>query len=291
MKLADVQSAEWRARAASRIGKKLLGFARGTPKKSPVLIAGLQRSGTTMLMNIFHLHPETDVFDEARESKAFFDFRIRSVDIVRQVIADSHFRFPCFKIIADSHILPAIMRGLPDAKVIWMYREYSANAASRLKKFPHATAAIRAVCEGRLGGGWFAEGVSTAIRRSLQGLDRSGFSDFDYACLVWWVRNQIFFDLGLATDPRVRLLRYETLVVDPRSTMNDLFRWLDMPSSGQSMRFVHAQSLFKRDLPSLDPQVETLCSGLQQRLDEAHERQWRADREPAQSRQELRLVS
>jgi hypothetical protein len=291
MKLADVQSPEWRARAVSRVGKKLLGFARGNPRKSPVLIAGLQRSGTTMLMNIFHLHPETDVFDEARESKSFFDFRIRSVDIVRQVIADSHFRFPCFKIIADSHILPAIMRGLPDAKVIWMYREYSANAASRLKKFPHATAAIRAVCEGRLGGGWFAEGVSTAIRRSLQGLDRSGFSDFDYACLVWWVRNQIFFDLGLATDPRVRLLRYETLVVDPRSTMNDLFRWLDMPSSGQSMRFVHAQSLFKRDLPSLDPQVETLCSGLQQRLDEAHERQWRADREPAQSRQELRLVS
>lgn len=291
MKLADVQSPEWRARAASRVGKKLLGFARGNPSKSPVLIAGLQRSGTTMLMNIFHLHPETDVFDEARESKAFFDFRIRSVDIVRQVIADGHFRFPCFKVIADSHVLPTIMRGLPDAKVIWMYREHSANAASRLKKFHHATAAIRAVCEGRLGGGWFAEGVSTAIRRSLQSLDRSGFSDFDYACLVWWARNQIYFDLGLAAEPRVRLLRYETLVVDPKSTMNGLFRWLDMPSSGQSMRFVHAQSLFKRDLPSLDPQVEMLCSGLQQRLDDTYERQWRETAQPSQSRQELRLVS
>jgi hypothetical protein len=291
MKLTDVQSPEWRARAASRVSKKLLGFARATPKKSPVLIAGLQRSGTTMLMNIFHLHPETDVFDEARESKAFFDFRIRSVDIVRQVIADSHFRFPCFKTIADSHILPTLMRGLQEAKVIWMYREHSANAASRLKKFGHATAAIRAVCEGKLGGGWFSEGVSTPIRRSLQSLDRSGFSDFDYACLVWWARNQLFFDLGLATEPRVRLLRYETLVVDPKGTMSGLFRWLDMPSSGQSMRFVHAQSLFKRDLPALDPQVEMLCSGLQQRLDEAHQRQWRGDGEPEQARQELRLVS
>lgn len=274
MKLADVQSPEWRARAVSRVGKKLLGFARGNPRKSPVLIAGLQRSGTTMLMNIFHLHPETDVFDEARESKSFFDFRIRSVDIVRQVIADSHFRFPCFKIIADSHILPAIMRGLPDAKVIWMYREYSANAASRLKKFPHATAAIRAVCEGRLGGGWFAEGVSTAIRRSLQGLDRSGFSDFDYACLVWWVRNQIFFDLGLATDPRVRLLRYETLVVEPQPTMRKLYQWLGMEWSEPSLRFVHARSLRRPDLPALDPQVASLCSDLLRRLDEVHARQW-----------------
>ena len=291
MKLADVQSAEWRARAASRVSKKLLGFARGKPEKSPVLIAGLQRSGTTMLMNIFHLHPDADVFDEARESKAFFDFRIRSVDIVRQVIADSHFRFPCFKIIADSHVLPTIMRGLPDARVIWMYREHCSNAASRLKKFHHATAAIRAVCEGKLGGGWFSEGVSTPIRRSLQSLDRSRFSDFDYACLVWWARNQLFFDLGLAAEPRVRLLRYETLVVDPQATMNALFQWLDMPSSGQSMRFVHAQSLFKRDLPALDPQVEMLCNGLQQRLDEAHQRQWRGESGTAQVRQELRLVS
>jgi hypothetical protein len=291
MKLTDVQSPEWRARAASRVSKKLLGFARGKPEKSPVLIAGLQRSGTTMLMNIFHLHPDADVFDEARESKAFFDFRIRSVDIVRQVIADSHFRFPCFKIIADSHVLPTIMRGLPDAKVIWMYREHCSNAASRLKKFHHATAAIRAVCEGKLGGGWFSEGVSTPIRRSLQSLDRARFSDFDYACLVWWARNQLFFDLGLAAEPRVRLLRYETLVVDPKATMNALFRWLGLPSSGQSMRFVHAQSLFKRDLPALDPQVEMLCNGLQQRLDEAHQRQWRAESGTGQVRQELRLVS
>lgn len=291
MKLADVQSPEWRARAAARVGKKLMGFARGTPKKSPVLIAGLQRSGTTMLMNIFHLHPDTDVYDESSESKAFFDFRIRSLDIVRQEIADSHYRFPCFKVIADSHILPSILRALPDARVIWMYREHTANAASRLQKFQHATAAIRAVCDGRLGGGWFAEGVSTAIRRSLQSLDRSGFTDFDYACLVWWARNQLFFDLGLAAEPRLRLLRYETLVVDPRSTMNAVFRWLDMPRSVPCLRFVHARSLFKRDLPSLDPQVELLCSGLQQRLDDTHERQWRESPEPAESHEELRRVS
>ena len=164
MDSADLQSPEWRARAAARVSKKLLGFARGRPGKSPVLIVGMQRSGTTMLMNIFHLHPDADVFDEARSSNTFLDFRIRSLEVVRQSIDDSHYRFPCFKVIADSHILPSILRGLSKPKVLWMYREPGPNAASRLKKWgAQGTAAIRKVCAAEPGGGWFAEGVSESV--------------------------------------------------------------------------------------------------------------------------------
>lgn len=291
MNLADVQSPEWRARATARVNKKLLGFTRVAPHKSPVLIAGLQRSGTTMLMNIFHLHPDAEVFDEARDSRTFLNFRIRSLDTVSQVIEDSHFGFPCFKIIADSHVLPRIMRGLPDAKVLWMYREPGANAASRLKKFSHATAAIRTVCEGKPGGGWFAEGVSGPVLRKLQGLERSRFSEFDYACLVWWVRNQLYFDLGLANEPQARLLRYETLVMDPQVTMRALYSWLDMPWSSPSMRFVHARSMHRPNLPPVDPQVAMLCNELLQRLDELHDRQWQKSPVPSEPDEQLRRAS
>jgi hypothetical protein len=274
MNLEDVQSPAWRARAVARVGKKLFGFARGTPNKAPVLVAGLQRSGTTMLMDIFHLHPDTEVFDEARESKTFLDFRIRNVAAVKRSIQDSHYRFPVFKVIADSHVLPEIMHGLASPTVIWMYREPGPNAASRLKKWSHATAAIRVVCEGSPGGGWFAEGASAQVRATLQALDRSGFSDFDYACLAWWVRNNLFFELGLDHEPRVRLLRYETLVVEPQPTMRALYEWIGMEWSEPSMRFVHARSMKKPNLPALDPQVEALCADLLRRLDETHARQW-----------------
>lgn len=275
MDLSDFQSAEWRARAIARVNKKVLGFAHGRPRKSPVFVAGLQRSGTTMLMNIFHLHPDTEVFDEARDSKAFLDFRIRGLGVMRRAIDDSHYRFPCFKIIADSHVLPAFLRGMPDAKVLWMYREPYGNAASRLKKFGQATAAIRAVCEGRPGGGWFAEGISKPVLRRLQELDRRYFSDFDYACLVWWVRNGLYFELGLDSVLNVRLLRYETLAIDPEDTLRAVYGWLRMPWSASSMRFVHARSLHKPNLPAVDPQVATLCDELIQRLDAVHARQWR----------------
>ena len=127
---------------------------------------------------------------------------------------------------------------------------------------------------GEPGGGWFAEGVSEAAARTLRSLDRSRFSDFDYACLAWWARNQLYFELGLDSDPDVRLLRYETLVVEPQPTMRKLYRWLGMEWSEPSLRFVHARSLRRPDLPALDPQVAPLCSDLLRRLDEVHARQW-----------------
>jgi len=247
MKIMDVRSPAWRARAVARVEKKMLGFTRRALAKSPVFIVGLQRSGTTMLMDIFHLHPETQVFDEARDSKVFLDFRIRGTDTLRRVIDDT---------------------------VLWMYREPGPNAASRLVKFPAGTKAIRAVCESRQGGGWFAEGVSEAVARNMRSLDRSQFTDFDYACLVWWARNQLFFELNLVNDPRVRLLRYETLVSQPESTMRALYDWTGMQWSSPSMRFVHARSMRKPDLPKLDPEVESMCASLLQRLDAVHARQW-----------------
>jgi hypothetical protein len=269
MNLTKVRSPEWRARAAVRTAKKLFGFTRHAHFKAPLLIAGFQRSGTTMLMNVLHLHPDTEVFDEARDSPSFVDFRIRSTGAVRQAIDASRYRFPCFKIIADSHLLSVILREIPDSAVIWMYREPGPNAASRLAKFRRPTAAIRAVCDGQPGGGWFAEGVSAV-------LDRASFSEWDYACLAWWARNRLFFDLNLADEPRVRLLRYESLVSEPERTMRSVYEWAGMKWSGPSVRFVHARSAAKPDLPVLDSQVASRCRELLHRLDDANGRQWQA---------------
>jgi hypothetical protein len=112
------------------------------------------------------------------------------------------------------------------------------------------------------------------VARRLRDLDYSRFADFDYACLVWWVRNQLYFEMGLDSDPRVRLLRYETLVSQPEPTMRALFDWTGMGWSQASMRFVHARSMKKANLPRLDPQVDALCTELLQRLDAEHAAQW-----------------
>ena len=48
----------------------------------------------------------------------------------------------------------------------------------------------------------------------------------------------------------------------------------ETPWSPLSMRFVHARSVKKANLPRLDPQVESLCQDLLARLDAEQGRQW-----------------
>jgi hypothetical protein len=56
--------------------------------------------------------------------------------------------------------------------------------------------------------------------------------------------------------------------------MRTLYDWIGMQWSSPSMRFVHARSMRKPDLPKLDPEVESMCASLLQRLDVVHARQW-----------------
>ena len=282
MDSADLQSPEWRARAAARVSKKLLGFARGRPGKLPVLIVGMQRSGTTMLMNIFHLHPDADVFDEARSSTTFQDFRIRSLEVLKQSIDDSHYRFPCFKVIADSHILPSILRGLSMPKVLWMYREPGPNAASRLKKWgAQGTAAIRKVCAAEPGGGWFAEGVSE-LNRAARCAAWTGHNSAISTTPVWpggRATSCISSSVSTATPPCAccATRHWSSSPSRPCARCSPGWAW-----SGRNPRCALCMPgrCGVPICPALDPQVASLCSELLQRLDEVHARQWQKLKSP-----------
>jgi Sulfotransferase domain len=274
MKLSSIRSAEKRATLMARLSKKARSLFESPADTQPVFVVGPQRSGTTMLMGVFHLHPDTEVFDEARQSPVYLDFRVRSIATLKDSIDRSTKRFACYKIICDSHILPSFLEALPSAKVIWSYRGATDTAESALKKFPHATRAIRLVCDGKPGGGWFAEGVSAETAAVLRAMPLSELSKLDYACLAWWARNQLFFELGLEKLARVRLLRYESLAQEPVDVLRRLFEWVGLTWSNRVCRFVHSRSVRQSGLSQLHPAVASLCGDLEQRLDAANAAQW-----------------
>ena len=179
-----------------------------------------------MLMDIFHLHPETQVFDEARRLEGIpglQDSRHRTPCGASSMTAITNFRVSRSSRTATS--CPPSCDGLEDATVLWMYREPGPNAASRpgeVSGRDHGDPAPSATAARAADG--LRKGCRKRLRRKLRSLDRSRFTDFDYACLVWWARNQLFFELNLVNDPRVRLLRYETLVSQPESTMQRAVR-------------------------------------------------------------------
>jgi sulfotransferase family protein len=260
MKLSSLKSAEKRARFLAKTRKSLLHNVRSRQPGRAVFIAGMQRSGTTMLMNVFHLRPDTAVFDEARDSVVFQDFRIRDLDVLRNSLDNQSLPVSVYKVICDSHCVSSLLESFPNARVLWVYRNPQANADSQLKKFASPVQAIKLVHGDQPGGGWFAEGVSDEVRRVLQQFDPGDLADFDWACLNWWARNQIFVEQNLRDDSRVELLRYEELVVNPRTVLGQVIDWLEMPNDERSFRFVHTRSVHKRNLPSVHPEVDKLCN-------------------------------
>ena len=263
----SIFDAQKRGRLAAKVGKTFRQTFSAPVDTTPVFVLGIQRSGTTMLMFAFHLHPEIAVYDESRESKAFFDFQLRSMETTEKLIHASPFPVACFKPLADSHLTIQLLQRFPSARCIWALREYRDVANSFLRKFPHATKAIRLVCSGQEGGGWFQEGVSEETGRILRNLPWQNFSDYDFACLVWWTRNRLFFEQNLDKETRVLLLRYEKLVTAPEESLPAVTNFIGIPFSTQMTRYIHARSISRHSPPKLNCFVQKLCDELSASFD------------------------
>lgn len=251
-----------RGRLIARVGKTLHQTFFPPVESTPVFILGIQRSGTTMLMFAFHLHPEIAVFDESHNNPAFLDFRLRSKEITKKLITTSTFPVTCFKPLADSHLTIQLLEQFPSVRCIWALRDYRDVANSFLRKFPHATRAIRLVCSGQEGGGWFQEGISHETGNILRNLPWQNFSDYDFACLVWWARNRLFFEQKLEREKRVLLLHYEKLVTAPEESLRAVTNFIGIPFSTRMIRYIHARSISKYSPPKINPSVQGLCDEL-----------------------------
>ncbi len=234
-----------------------------------VFVLGRQRSGTTMLMRAFHRHPDMLVVDEHHDSPVFRDYRIRSADTVRALLAEAHFPAVALKPICDSHRIRDLRRDFPDGHLIWLYRDFRDVANSSLRKFDGATRAVRLVCTGRPGGGWFREGISPPVENILRDAWHPHLTDFDLACLAWWARNRPVIESGLIGLPALTLLKYETLVSEPSAVLRWLFQRLDIPYCERVERRISTRSIGRHAAPDMDTRALELCRSTLAELDAA----------------------
>lgn len=269
MKLKSLRSPEKWERRIAITGKRFAGRFRRACDSKPVFVLGNQRSGTSMLMYAFHRHPQILVFDEARSSEAFEQFRIRSLRTVRDLVYRARYPIVCLKPICDSHRIGEVHAAFPAAHFIWVYRDYRDVANSFLRKFESATRAIRLVCTGRPGGGWFQEGVSSPVAEVLRNVYRPTLSDFDLACLIWWARNQIIIDSGLIGEPNVTVLKYEALVSQPSMFLTWQFERIGSEYRERTARNITPRSIGRHSAPEMDGRVQDICEASLATLDHA----------------------
>ncbi len=111
-----------------------MGFL-GNSQRSPVFVVGGQRSGTTMLLSVLGKSAKCRIYHEAKNSPAYDYCRLQSTETVKSLIQNSYKPIVVFKPVLDSQHTDRFLDLYPNAKAVWMYRDYRDVVNSAVKKW------------------------------------------------------------------------------------------------------------------------------------------------------------
>ena len=238
---------------------------------APILVVGLQRSGTNMLVRALGSLPEIEVRSE-NDRRVFRRYQLRPAAEVRRLIAASRHRYVVLKPLCDSHrtdeLLDQLTVSVP-GRAIWMYRGYEGRAQSSLAKFGDSNLAVLRELGGNGPPRWQLQRLSPESLEVVAGFDLASMSPASGAALLWYVRNRLYFELGLHQRDDVTLVSYDALVADPPAAMRPLCAFLDVGYGPGLVKGLARRPPAGRGALELDPVVRRYCDELQERLDAA----------------------
>ncbi len=197
-------------------------------------------------------------YRESAFSIAFNGYYLRQDWIIDRLIRHTPAPIISFGSILDTQFTDDLISRFEGARAIWVYRRYEdvANSCARMQWGPTLKDLVRWVARSeikRLG----ARGKRiTADTVELLGeLFREDISIEDGACLYWYMRNQLYFDLNLHMDPRVLILQYEDTVFNKEKTFRGVFSFLGFPFDPAIIDGIFASSVGKHPRPVIDPAI------------------------------------
>jgi len=232
------------------------------------LVAGVQRSGTNMIMDILERSFETEVYHEY-DPRAFDNYGMRPPDVIRSLYDSSYAKCVVIKSLCELQHLRALIGEFAPARVIWVVRKYPDVVNSMLASFRNQAQQVLKIVENRGNAGWWlGEGISESTYDVISRLAHPGMNDATGAALQWYLRNILFFEQELQKDHRVILIRYERLVTQPQKEFERLFHFMALEYTPEITRKIFATSIGKRQPPPIEEPVRLLCEQLTQRFDQ-----------------------
>ena len=238
---------------------------RGRAPAAVTFVAGVQRSGTNMLMDVLEQSLLTDVYHE-RDTRAFDNYIMRDIDTIAALHHQCRAPHFIIKSLCELQRLPQLRQRFPAARVVWIVRHYDDVVNSMLVSFRNHASQIRRLAEDKLSVDWRGEGMSDATQQLLRRFAGPELTDASGAALMWYLRNVLFFEQGFAGDPEVLLVSYEDLVSAPAAEFARIFGFIGLPYRRWHSRKVVASSIGKRQPPGIDPAVRTECEQLLRRF-------------------------
>ncbi len=225
-----------------------------------MLVRGLERS------------PEFEVRNE-NDRQAFDRYLLRPDAVIRDVVEHSGHAYVLFKPLCDSHRIGPLLDdlGAPSAgRAIWAFRDAQGRVRSAVQKFgPANLQALRRIAAGERDL-WQAGGLGQGQLELVGRFDYDRMTPESAAALFWYLRNSLFFDLGLDRREDVYLASYGAMVEGPEAAMRALCGWLGFPFHTELVAHVDARARREPAPFDVDPQIAELCQQLEERLDDTY---------------------
>ena len=241
----------------------------------PVLLVGLQRSGTNMIVRGLERAPELEVYNENNRA-AFSRFRLRPDPVIRRLVDKSRHPYVLLKPLCDSHRTAELLDALGirrPGKGLWVYRSVDGRTRSALAKFGDANlGALREIAAGGARHRWEAQMLSPDSLDLVASFDWTRTNAPSAAALFWFVRNRLYFELGLDRRPDVLLVSYDAALRDPESEVRRICAFLEFPYRPELAAHIAPRPPATAGPLSIDPRVRARCEELAEQLDAAHRR-------------------
>jgi len=234
-----------------------------------VFVAGMQRSGTNMLMNILEQSIATDVYHE-RDPRAFDNYKMKDLGVINSLIQQS--KEPAFviKSLFELQDLKDLQNRFPHTQIIWIVRDYNDTVNSMNVSFNNMEKQVLRIVNNNTDE-WFAQGISEKTLQILNDVVYPGLGDPSAAALQWYFRNILFFEQEFHNNKNVLLVPYEQLVNHPQTEIRKICHFIDLTYTSKMANKIFSSSINKKNSPELDANVNQLCHDLQKRFKTQYE--------------------
>jgi hypothetical protein len=245
-----------------------------TISKKILFIIGCQRSGTTLMTKIFERDINAKVYGEFSElsSNDRDKIRLNPLDSVKNKIDKNKLPLIILKPLVETQNSRKLLNYFYNSKALWLFRHYKDVAFSNINIFgiKNGISNLRPIVNREIDN-WRSEYVSKPTRATVLKYFSEDMNPYDAACLFWYARNKLLFELGLDTNSDVMLCKYEELVVNPFATMQRVYKFLNHMFPGKKIVIdVHTKSVSKGKNIEISPEVEKVCEEMLQKLNSVY---------------------
>ncbi len=254
------------SRRLSRFRKKLIYSAKKPCKYTlPVFILGCGRSGTTMMINIFHRDSQVEALGE-NDPKSARNFMLEHHRI-QDAIITSKSPFLIMKPILNSFQVSHLLKAYSNSKILWMLRDFRDMISSSMAQFGNKVSEYMKnfIMHGE-SDNWLSRDMPLESREFISTLDTLNFSPSDWMAMVWWSVNKTVIMDKLFECDRFRLIEYETLVRNPQALLKSTYKFIGLQYQEKILKYIHSAAIGKGEAIELNSDVEKLCQSLTNQL-------------------------